>query len=168
MLGSQLLDVMFVPLYVSGIETIKTVGGGGYGDAIIHANYTHSLVGALVISALAGLLAARIWGRRGGLVIGAVVFSHWVLDLIVHRPDMPILPGNLGDLPLLGLGLWQWPVASAGLETALVAVGALLYFRSVVLRSKETVGQRYTIRAFTAGGVTSALLVLCLITDVMS
>ena len=38
-----------------------------------------------------------------GLLLGAVAFSHWVLDLIVHRADMPILPGNAGGLPLLGL-----------------------------------------------------------------
>ena len=47
-----------------------------------------------------------------------------VLDLIVHRGDMPILPGNAGDLPLLGFGLWRVPLASILLEAALSFLGA--------------------------------------------
>jgi hypothetical protein len=62
-------------------------------SAFIPADYTHSLVGA--------------WGRRTGVVLGLVSFSHWLLDLIVHRHDMPVLPGNAGHLPRLGFGLWQ-------------------------------------------------------------
>jgi membrane-bound metal-dependent hydrolase YbcI (DUF457 family) len=89
MLGTQLLDVMFVPLYLANVETIVPVGQG-YGESLIHADYTHSLVGALVIAMLAGLVAARFWGRRGGFMLAAVVFSHWVLDLLVHRADLPV------------------------------------------------------------------------------
>jgi hypothetical protein len=60
-------------------------------------------------------------------VLGAVVFSHWLLDLVVHRGDMPILPGSAGDLPLLGFGLWKAPVASILVELALIVAGAWLY-----------------------------------------
>ncbi len=96
MLATQFMDVVFVPLLVAGIETIEPVSGsgGGYGETIIHADYTHSLIGAAVIAAVPGWLVTRWWGRRGGIVIAAVVFSHWLLDLIVHRDDMPILPGQ--------------------------------------------------------------------------
>lgn len=63
-------------------------------------------------------------------MIGLVAASHWVLDLLVHRADMPILPGDIGHLPRLGLGLWRYPMASAGIELALVLVGAWLYWRT--------------------------------------
>ena len=79
---------------------------------MIHADWTHSLVGALVLAALFGLVAARPWGRRAGIILGAVVFSRWILDLVVHRGDMPILPGDAGDLPRLRFGLWKAPAAS--------------------------------------------------------
>jgi len=132
MLATVWLDVVFVPLYAAGIETLTPVAGtaGGYGSVIIHADYTHSLVGAAVLSLLFGLVAAVPWGRRVGVVLGAVVFSHWVLDLVVHRGDMPILPGNAGALPRLGFGLWRVPAASIAVELALVAAGSLLYWRA--------------------------------------
>ncbi|UUZ82411.1 hypothetical protein LJK88_49980 [Paenibacillus sp. P26] len=135
MLGTQLLDVVFVPLLLTGVETIEPAGGNGYGEAIIHADYTHSLLGAL-IAAVAGLAAGKAWGRRGGLMLGAVVFSHWSLDLLVHRADMPILPGNWGHLPLLGFGLWAIPWLSTPLEAPLIAAGGLLYFRSALARTR--------------------------------
>ena len=102
---------------------------------IIHADWTHSLVGALVLAALFGLVAARPWGRRAGVVLAAVVFSHWLLDLVVHRADMPILPGNAGDLPRLGFGLWKAPAVSILVELALVMAGCWLYWRAAVQTS---------------------------------
>jgi hypothetical protein len=69
-------------------------------------------------------------GERTGLVLGFVSFSHWLLDLIVHRHDMPLLPGNAGHLPQLGLGLWQIPWAAAGAEFALLSAGAWWYWRA--------------------------------------
>jgi membrane-bound metal-dependent hydrolase YbcI (DUF457 family) len=134
MLATVWLDVVFVPLLAAGVESVENVPGtsGGYGNSIIHADWTHSLVGALVLAALFGLVAARPWGGRTGIVLGAVVFSHWLLDLVVHRGDMPILPGNAGDLPRLGFGLWKAPAASILVELALVIAGAWLYWRAAV------------------------------------
>src|SRR3954463_10294730 len=132
MLATVWLDIVFAPLYAMGIERIDPVAGsgGGYGNGIIHADYTHSLVGAGLLALLFGAVAARPWGRRVGTMLGAVVFSHWVLDLVVHRADMPLLPGNAGGLPLLGFGLWRVPAASATVELVLVIVGSLLYWRA--------------------------------------
>ncbi len=132
MLATVWLDILFVPLYLTGVETIDDAPGtnGGYGDGIIHADYTHSLVGALLIAALTGWLCTRWWGRRSGVVIGAVVFSHWILDLLVHRADMPILPGNLGNLPRMGFGLWQYHALTATIEALLLLAGAALYWRA--------------------------------------
>jgi hypothetical protein len=132
MLATVWLDILFVPLLLAGAETLEPVRGshGGYGANIIHADYTHSLVGACMLSAILGVVALYRWGRRAGIVVGAVSFSHWLLDLPLHRGDMPILPGNAGNLPKLGFGLWQLPWAVAAIELALVVVGGWLYWRA--------------------------------------
>jgi hypothetical protein len=168
MFATSFLDVVFVPLYFSGIETIEIVPGtaGGYGSAIIHANYTHSLVGALALAALFGGVAAGAWGRRTGFVLGAVVFSHWVLDLLVHRGDLPILPGDAGGLPRLGFGLWQYPEITAALELALIAIGAFLYWRAALRTTQSTVGVPAW-RAHLVGALTLGFGVLVLGTDVL-
>jgi len=133
MLATVWLDVVFVPLFLAKIETVVPAEGdkAGYGNAIIHADYTHSLVGALILAAIFGGVSAWAWGKRTGVVLGLVVFSHWVLDLLVHRMDMPVLPGDLGNLPRFGFGLWQIPWLSALVELVLVVLGAFLYWRAV-------------------------------------
>lgn len=132
MLATQWLDVVFVPLFALGIESIDPLAGtdGGYADGVIHAEWTHSLLGALVLSTALALLSARRWGRGAGMLLGAVSMSHWLLDLVMHHADMPLLPGNAGDLPLLGLGLWESHTASIIAEAALLTVGGALYLRS--------------------------------------
>ena len=94
MLATVWLDIIFAPLFLAGIETIDDVPGtdGGYGDGIIHADYTHSLAGALVIAAVTGWLCARFWNRRTGVVLGAVVFSHWLLDASTYLPFVRMTP----------------------------------------------------------------------------
>jgi hypothetical protein len=156
MLATVWLDVLFVPLLLLGVETIAPATGGsgpvqGYGGAIIYADYTHSLLGALVLSAAFGALIAWRWGRVAGLASGAVAFSHWLLDLPMHRHDMPLLPGNFGAFPRLGLGLWQWPTASALLELALVLAGTYLYWRAAV-RTAQAQGDGLVRRAHVAAG----------------
>jgi hypothetical protein len=172
LLSSFLLDVIFIVLFAAGIESFTQIDPAhpAYGGALIHAYYTHSLVGALLIAAVAGLIASRFWGRQGGTVIGAVVFSHWILDLIVHRPDLPILPGNLGNLPLLGFGLWNYPVVSAMVELALVLGGAYLYYRSAIQLpvSPGSSSSTQRRRVLTASAVTTLLLLLLLASDVLA
>jgi membrane-bound metal-dependent hydrolase YbcI (DUF457 family) len=161
MLATQWLDVVFIPLFLLGVETIETLPGGGYGKVVIHADYTHSLIGAFALSAVFGALAWWRWDRRLGLLLGAVAFSHWVLDLIVHRGDMPILPGNAGDLPLLGFELWRVPVASILLEAALLLLGVYLYWRAA--RSiQPRPGSRVTPTLVTGALLASGVIVLVL------
>jgi hypothetical protein len=151
MLACQWMDVIFVPLFALGIERIVPVDPAagphpGYGLGVIYADYTHSLLGALVIAATFGFVAAWRWGRYNGIVLAAVVFSHWVLDLLVHRADMPVLPGNLGDLPRVGLGLWRLPAASAAVELALVVLGTYLYWGAAAKTLRDA-GEHTTKRA---------------------
>jgi hypothetical protein len=130
MLATQWLDVVFAPLLGAGVETMQPLDATrptAYGDAIIHADYTHSLVGALALSIVIGLALGAKYGKRSGVVIGLVAMSHWLLDLPMHRGDMPILPGGAETL---GFGLWRSPIASAIVELALVLAGAWLYGRA--------------------------------------
>ena len=134
MLATVWLDIVFVPLFLMGIETLKPVAGlpGGYGASLIFADYTHSLVGALILSVLFGLVFRWKWGTRCALVLAFASFSHWLLDLVVHRHDMPVLPGNAGNLPRLGFGLWQVRTAAMLVELLLVLLGAWCYWRAAL------------------------------------
>jgi membrane-bound metal-dependent hydrolase YbcI (DUF457 family) len=91
--------------------------------------YTHSFVGSVIwsIGAALGyyLLRARD-GRVAAAIVGAAVFSHWVLDLIVHRPDLPMYD----DTVKVGLGLWNYPIPAFLLELALLFGGIYLYLRT--------------------------------------
>ena len=138
MLATVWLDIVFVPLLVMGIETIEPAAGvtGGYGANIIHADYTHSLVGAAALSAVFGAAFVFSWGVRTSVVLALVAFSHWVLDLVMHRADMPLLPGDVGHFPRFGFGLWQIPQAAMAIELLLVVASAWLYYRAARSVSK--------------------------------
>jgi membrane-bound metal-dependent hydrolase YbcI (DUF457 family) len=164
MLACVWLDVVFVPLLAAGLESIESVPGapnGAYGAAIIHATYTHSLLGALVLSALFGLAFLGRYGRHTAFVLGLVVMSHWLLDLPMHRPDMPLLPGGI-DPVRLGFGLWRFPVASAVLELALVVAGAALYWRAVEAVTATHPEKRALGRACAASVLGAGILTLVL------
>jgi membrane-bound metal-dependent hydrolase YbcI (DUF457 family) len=168
MLATVWLDIIFIPLYMMGIETLHPVPGArlGYGTGIIYADYTHSLVGAIVLSILLGAVGAIFWGRRSAIVIGLVSFSHWVLDLLVHRGDMPILPANYGNLPRLGFGLWRFPAVSAALELVLVLLGAWMYWRAAgTVTAQANRGRRL---ALTIACLIAAFGILILGMDVAS
>lgn len=170
LLASFFLDVVFIFFAAAGVEKIIPVdpaNPNAYGGSLIQAYYTHSLVGALIISAIAGLFAGWRWGRQGGYVIAGVVFSHWLLDLLVHRPDLPIFPGNIGNLPLLGFGLWQYPAISAIMELILVIGGTWFYSRAAMQAAQESANSEQRRRAMTSTVGVAVLLVLLLVSNVL-
>src|SRR5215471_1915811 len=91
----QLLDVAWAPLVLAGIEKVRIVPGVTASNPLdlYYMPYTHSLVYALVTRRRPAATAA--------LIVGAAVFSHWVLDLVVHRPDLPLYD----NAAKVGLGL---------------------------------------------------------------
>ncbi|WP_300542151.1 hypothetical protein [Maricaulis sp.] len=136
----QLVDVAWGIFVANGIEHVRIVPGFTEANPLdlYDMPLTHSLPGALVWSVGAGLVYA-IWARSqkrlGGVVIAAAVFSHWLLDLIVHVPDLPLWPGG----PEVGLGLWNnYPLALTA-EMAVLVAGLFLYLR--VTEAKNATGR---------------------------
>jgi hypothetical protein len=100
--------------------------------------YTHSLVGALGWSLLAFLLCQlfpRLRAGRTGWIVAAAVFSHWVLDLVVHRPDLTLY----SNVFKMGFGLWNYRLLSFILEMLVLFGGAALYVRTVPRKGKVIV-----------------------------
>lgn len=126
----QLVDVAWSVLVLLGIEKVRIVPGFMEMSALdlYYMPYTHSLEASLLWAAAAGLvyvLARRGAHPAGGLVVTAAVLSHWLLDLIVHSPDLPILLLERK----VGFGLWDNLPLALGLELALLVAGFWLYMR---------------------------------------
>src|SRR6266581_4014559 len=104
----QLLDVFWSMFVVFGVEKVRIVPGITASNPLdlYYMPYTHSLVAALLLA--------------------LAVFSHWVLDLVVHRPDLPLYD----NAAKVGLGLWNYPAPAFLLEVAVLFGGMFLYLRS--------------------------------------
>jgi hypothetical protein len=135
----QLLDVGWAPLVLLGVEKVRIVPGITASNPLdlYFMPYTHSLVAALLWSAGAFVicrLAMREGNTAAALVVAGAVFSHWVLDFVVHRPDLPLYD----NAAKVGLGLWNLPALAFGVEAALLFGGMWLYFRTGVARRIAT------------------------------
>lgn len=124
--AAQLVDFAFFGLSLTGIERFRIVPGATVISPfdLYHMPYSHSLLGTLGFAA-AWAVAARLLGAswRAAHLGAAVVASHWLLDWLVHAPDLTIL----GYGPRFGLGLWNHPFVEMPLELALVALAATCY-----------------------------------------
>ena len=128
-LSAQLIDLLWPMFLLVGLEHVRIDPGNTAVTPLDFYDYpiTHSLAGALAWAfGLASLVYARTRDRTVALVAGALVASHWFLDLTVHGPDLPLWPGG----PEYGLGLWNSLAATAALEAVLFAAGITLYFRA--------------------------------------
>lgn len=124
--GAQLVDIGWGALVMAGIEHGR-VDPTLPGSALVleHMPFTHSLPAAIAWSLGAALLARYalrlVW--PAAVAIGAVVFSHWLLDLIVHRPDLELYPQG----PKLGFSLWDLEVAEQAVEIGLIAITGIFW-----------------------------------------
>lgn len=121
------LDLVWPILVLAGIERVEIDPGNTAFTPLDFAHYpwTHSLIAALGWSVLFGLACWKL-GRRAAIVLGLLVLSHWVLDAVSHRPDLPLWPGSQA---MVGFGLWNSVVGTLLLESALFAAGIALYMR---------------------------------------
>lgn len=127
-LAVQLVDVAWAVFVMIGIEYGRIEPGFMALSALRldHMPWTHSLPAALAWS-LAGMLVYRVFDPRGGwgaaALIGLCVFSHWVLDYLVHAPDLPLT----FDGAKVGLGWWDVPALGMGAEAVVLFGGFFLY-----------------------------------------
>jgi len=131
----QLMDVFFGVFVLAGIEKMRIVPGFTrmMPYDLYLMPYSHSLAGAVLWSALAalglGLIATTQMEKKArvtaALVFGAAVLSHFLLDLPVHPPDLPL--GFDASSPKLGLGLWNQVDVTLALELSLLVGGGALY-----------------------------------------
>lgn len=129
--GCQLIDIGWGALIIAGVERAHVDPTlAGYPGVLEYMPYTHSLPAAVLWALVAALLARLAlrtsWGASA--LIGAVVFSHWPLDLIVHRPDLELWFGG----EKVGFGLWNQPVLEQAVEMGLLALGGAMWSASRV------------------------------------
>jgi hypothetical protein len=145
LLASQFIDLLWPIFLLLGLEHVRIDPGNTVFTPLDFYDYpiSHSLLAVLGWAAGFGVVyyAVRRSGRNA-LILGALVLSHWVLDFISHRPDLPLIPGMETRV---GLGLWNSFAASVMVETALFAVGAFLYLRAT--KARDRVG-KYALWAF--------------------
>lgn len=125
-LAAQLVDVAWAVFILTGIERFHLDPTLPSNPLVLdHMPYTHSLVATLAWAAVAAVAvsAAGYGSTRAALAVAAVVTSHWLLDVLVHRPDMTIA----GSEPKLGLGLWNQPTLAFAIEILFLAGAAAIY-----------------------------------------
>jgi hypothetical protein len=127
----QVLDLLWPVFVLGGIERFEIAPGDTAFTPLrfVHYPWSHSLLMATFWGLLFGVAFWRARGaslRAAGILV-ALVVSHWVLDFISHRPDMPLWPGGG---PVLGLGLWQSRPATLLVEVLMFAAGVALYWRT--------------------------------------
>jgi len=137
--AAQFADLLWPVLLLTGIERIVIQPGATKVTPIdfVYYPFSHSLLSLVVMGMLAGciyMLLTRY--RRGAVVICLLVISHWLLDALVHRPDLPLSPDSER---FVGLGLWSSPLGSLFVELLIFTTGVWFYLRSTV--SKDTAGR---------------------------
>ena len=134
----QFLDYIWATLVLFGIEKLRVIKGftaGSMLDSYFHP-YSHSLIAALAWSLIAALVYKSVCSRDGclyrrsaALIVGAAVFSHWILDLIAHPRDLAIYDNTWK----VGFGFWNYRDPEFALEIALLAGGIVLYLTRNVM-----------------------------------
>ncbi len=137
-LGAQLADVLWPVFVATGLETVRIAPGITVVTPLdfVSFPYSHSLI-ALAIWAIAFGTLCLLFARsmRVFVVAAALVLSHWLLDFIAHRPDMPLYPGGTK----YGLSLWNSRGGTLAVELTMFAAGIWVYTRST--RPRDRVGR---------------------------
>jgi membrane-bound metal-dependent hydrolase YbcI (DUF457 family) len=138
--AAQFLDELWPILLLLGVEQVKIVPGLIAASPLdfTHYPYSHSLLMAIVWGILIGGICflRRRYGR-GAWIMGALVVSHWFLDVPMHRADLPLWPG--ASSPKVGWGLWNSIPATFVIEFAIYAIGIAIYLRAT--RARDRIGR---------------------------
>ncbi|HYF18636.1 MAG TPA: hypothetical protein VEA40_12280 [Ramlibacter sp.] len=133
-LAAQFLDLLWPTLLLLGLETVRIAPGATAVTPLVFEHYpiSHSLLATLGWSAALGVAYGLLRrDLRGAWVVAVLVLSHWLLDAVVHAPDLPLAPGGSARI---GLGLWESLPATLALEAALFAAAVAVYARTTQAR----------------------------------
>jgi hypothetical protein len=137
-LACQLADLAWPTFVLMGIEQVEVEPGNTAFTPLrfVFYPYSHSLVALLCGGGLTALLYAVIRRASGwdAMVIALVVLSHWGLDALTHRPDMPL---TITGATRVGLGLWNHVAATVVVESLMLAAGLGLYLRATRARNRR-------------------------------
>lgn len=138
-LASLFLDLLWPTLLLLGVEGVRIAPGATAVTPLVfeHYPFSHSLLAAAgwaLLMACGYLLVRR--KRAGACMVGALVLSHWVLDAIVHQPDLPLFPGSA---LFIGLNAWSSLWLTLSIEVSLFLLGVWLYARAT--RPADGVGR---------------------------
>jgi membrane-bound metal-dependent hydrolase YbcI (DUF457 family) len=136
--AAQLADMIWPVFLALGLEQARIDPGNTAMTPLDFVSYPYSH--SLLFLAIWGVLLAWIYRLVAGkgrvsAVLAALVVSHWVLDFVTHRPDMPLYPGGTK----MGLSLWNSIPATVAIETAMFAVGIWIYARTT--RARDAAGR---------------------------
>ena len=137
-LAAQFTDLLWPTMLLAGLETVEIAPGITRVTPLRFTDYpiTHSLIAVLGWAALfSGVYFLLKRYPKGAWVCGLAVISHWVLDALTHRPDLPLIPGGAARI---GLGLWNSLPATLVVELAIFALGVGLYLRTT--RAADRIG----------------------------
>jgi hypothetical protein len=149
-LAVQFVDIVFFPFVLLGIERINIIEN--YTPSthfqLEYMPFTHSLLASFLWASIAYAffrwVVVKI--RSVALVMAIAVFSHWVIDLVVHTPDLPLW----SDASMkLGLGLWNNAIVTYAVEAALLLGALLLYMKSTTATTRAG---KYGMVIFQQGG----------------
>jgi hypothetical protein len=134
----QWLDVCWSALVLMAVEKVRIVPGFTQGSPLdlYYMPYTHGLIGSLILSFVFGVIVLLFVRERRVAVVAIVagaVFSHWLLDLVVHVPDLPLFDNSAK----VGFGLWRWLWISLPLELITLLVGAMVYVRAIPSKTRR-------------------------------
>ena len=147
-LAVQLVDILFMPFVLLGIERMNIVPDFTQSThfELEYVPFTHSLVGSVFWAAVAYVVFRWLFVKKQSvaLLVALAVFSHWILDLITHTPDLPLWTD---DTMKLGFGLWNSAAATYALEAILLIGAAWMYLRAT--QASSALG-KYGLPAFIA------------------
>ncbi len=146
-LAAQFVDLIWPVFLLGGVERVIVAPGTTAVTPLDFISYplSHSLLADLGWACLfAGIYKLVKRDTRDAICLWFVLISHWVLDALSHRPDLPLYPGSS---TYVGLGLWNSRVGTVIVETAIFALGVTLYARAT--RPRDRLGS-LGLRSFVA------------------
>lgn len=136
-LAAQFVDLLWPVLLLLGIERVSITPGITRVTPLDFEYYpiSHSLLAVVGWAVLVGgvhfLLQQEV---RAALIVAALVLSHWILDLLMHRPDLPLTPGATA---FVGFGAWNSMALTLLIEVPLFLAGLWVYARATVAKDRK-------------------------------